>query len=170
MFNRLVKAVCYLAVVFSSFASADAVVSAEELARGDLKNNYYAVAKSMGVTFYDGPYDGERPVIACEYSNIVGCVTYTGLQLGVNVFDLLAPASDQEVENYIFYHAVRNVYAGVFYHNNDQPEHVALLKKIGIPALTQIEIMRLKSGQQPLTLFKNSSGVSSLIERVKEVY
>lgn len=170
MFSRFLGALAVASVLLAAPVSAGALVSAEELARGDLKDNYYAAARALGVTFYDGPYDGEVPIIACEYDNVPGCTAYTGLQVGVNVLENVAPQTDQDVEDFIFYHAVRNVYAGLYYRNAHQPEHVDLLKSIGVPALTLIEIMRLKTGEQPLTLFSSNASFKSLISRVQEVY
>lgn len=157
-------------VMLSALAVADKpVISAERLAQLHTSEQVIDVGNRLGIGIYDGPYDGEMPLFDCTIVNATGCLLYTGYVPGVSTYEILASKATQEVEDYLYYHAYRNVNAG-YYSGRLHKAYKKFVDNAGFNTLLQVEVFMLKSGQKPITLFSNTSRHADLISLVKEIY
>ncbi len=158
-----------LTLLTPTLSLADKIQSAEQLARAHSESQIIQVSKRLNVQFYDGPYDGELPLFECTLVNRPGCHLYETMVPNINVFDLVSDSTTQEVEDYLYYSAYRNVNAG-YYSARFKDAYSELVDRIGIKSLIAAEIYLLKTGQKPISLFSAFSEKKDLVSTAKEIY
>ncbi|MBB5187102.1 hypothetical protein HNQ57_001365 [Zhongshania antarctica] len=163
------KTLLFLGVLTSLTTSAGDFISAESLAKTHSIDQVSLVADRLGVQIYDGPYDGEIPTKSCEVSNVMGCVSYNALIPGVSLYEIPAYDASQDVEDYIYYSAYRNVMAG-YYTAKPRQVYKTLVSTLGLSRMIEAEIFLMKSGQKAYGLFTGSERYKDLVNSVKEVY
>lgn len=131
------------------------VISAEKLAESYSEDQLGTIALKLGVTNYHGPTDAELPIRPCAVFESP-CIAYDEYVQGAQVFENLSTSSSQEIEEYIYYHAWRNVVAALYV-----PHKFSAVKQyidnFGLENLIGAEIYLLKSDERPMTLFSNDS-------------
>jgi hypothetical protein len=163
------KVLIVFGMLTSMAVSAESVITAESLAKKHTTDQVSIVADRLGVQIYDGPYDGEIASRSCEVSNVMGCVSYEMLIPGINVYEIPAYNATQDVEDYIYYSAYRNVMAG-YYTSRPIKTYKSLVSKLGLSRMIEAEVFLIKSGQKDHGLFSRSERFSQLINTVKGVY
>lgn len=160
------KSIFLLAFLASSSAIAQPIESAEQLSKSHSRMYVYEVATRLGVTIYDGPYDGEIYSMPCAVVPSRDCVDFNSFDLNVTT---LSDSSNQSVEDFLYYAAHRNVMAG-YYDTNHTRAYASWIKEFGEGNAINVEIQILKSGSKPVTLFTDSGAFSHILSEVDEAY
>lgn len=158
-----------LTLLTPTLSLAEEIKSAEELARAHSESQIIEVSKRLNVQFYDGPYDGELPLFECTLVNRPGCHLYETMVPNISVFELVSDSTTQEIEDYLYYSAYRNINAG-YYSARFKDAYSELVERIGIKSLIAAEIYLLKTGQKPISLFSAFSSRKGLVSAAKEIY
>lgn len=156
-----------LSIVLLSIAStstlAHNIESAESIAQTFSDSAISDIREALKFTSYDGPYNGEQPVIPCSLNpGNESCLDYKAITYGENAFENVMSNTTQVIENFVFYNAYLNVLAS--YYQRGRKEYSEFVKSEGKSNLVLKEIVMLKSGQKTLTLRSN------LLSAAKEVY
>lgn len=145
---------------------ADTITYAEDHAEQFSKSYSYEIGKELGITFYDGPYDGELSVVICEVNPVPGCLNYVDVDVQATVSRITSDNTNSEIEKYIYYHAFRNVYAG-FYQSSEYNEYI---KQSDIGQLIALEVYYIKSGARPITFMAVNPEWEGVVQGAKEAY
>lgn len=159
---KLTTLTLMLAISMQALAG-DKIVTAEQLAIDHDSSIAFKVGESLGYTFYDGPYDGEKAIDACEYDLGPGCLYYDSV-LDNQIYEHKPAGTNQDIENFIYYHAFRNVLAG-HYLSKEYSKYLHSVTK-----LLEKEVFYIKTGQKTLSLEPFNQVIADLLIKTREVY
>lgn len=159
----------FAALLLAGAASAYELTTAETLAQNHTSKQAHEVGLEFGVGHYHGPYDQEQPVLPCSIVSHPDCISYTGYQVGSNIFERVSENSSQVVENYIYYHAYRNAMAG-YYAAGGASHYKDWVEMVGLNNLIGIEVFLIKSGQKGMSMFKNLNSHGFIVTAAEEAY
>ena len=152
------------AMAGSSLSYAD-VQFADDMAANFSFDVVQSVQDRLNIKGSDGPYNGEVPLNICgSVSERDDCHDYTAGQFSSDeyqhrVTDDLA----QQVEDYLFYHAYRNMVSGYYY---TIPDYKKNIDSIGISTVLLTEISLLKEGIKKPSYMSHSNSFTQILNIV----
>lgn len=136
---------------FNALAGEPSYLTAEQYADKHTRQLFGQMGDKIGVHIYDGPYDGETAPRVCVDENAKCCVDLTkpeGIEVGNERW---SESSSKQIEQYIYYHAVRNVNA-LFYTPDPAAVRFKEWPEEMVRKLVRREVSLLKSGSKPMSL------------------